>query len=203
MKQPKAMSRLIENPHFYNLVQRLAGVDLVDLRIRRLILASGLEHAAVVLDVGGGTGLGRKLWPKECNYFCLDSDVSKLRVFQADHPSDCAIVSDGTEAAIGTGTVDAVMCKAVAHHLSDDIIGGLVGECRRVLRAEGRLVFLEPLQVPPRPASRMLWSIDRGSHPRTADRLIALLEPAFEVERVVQFSVIHRYLLLVGAPRKS
>jgi SAM-dependent methyltransferase len=151
--------------------------------------------------MGGGTGLARKFWPPDCRYVCLDNDIRKLRVFQADHPGDTAIVSDGTEAGVGTGTIDAVVCKAVAHHLSDGIVDDLVAECRRVLGSEGRLVFLEPLLANHRPASRILWSLDRGSFPRTQEQLVELLERGFELERVVRFSVIHQYLLCVGAPR--
>jgi hypothetical protein len=49
----------------------------------------------------------------------------------------------------------------------------------------------------------LLWSIDAGSYPRTADELLAALEKDFVVEHEEQFAVHHAYLLCVARPRPA
>jgi hypothetical protein len=86
--------------------------------------------------------------------------------------------------------------------LSDDGFAKMVGECRRVIKPGGHLLFLDAIWAPSWLPGRLLWGIDQGSHPRTGEHMRAVLESHFELERQVEYAVLHRYFLAVGRPEE-
>jgi hypothetical protein len=74
----------------------------------------------------------------------------------------------------------------------------MVAELARVTRQE--LVFVDPLRTG-RLASRALWSIDRGSHPRTYEELLGRLTSHFASLQTEELTLLHRYIVFVGTPR--
>src|SRR4051794_3210101 len=64
------LHRLVAQPRVYELVQVLAGLPVVHRRLARQL--ARLPTPAVVLDLGGGTGISRPLLPRRCTYICLD-----------------------------------------------------------------------------------------------------------------------------------
>lgn len=95
--------------------------------------------------------------------------------------------------------MDVVLWVALSHHLTDCQLEGALAEAGRVARH--RLIFLDALQSPSSPVSRLLWGIDRGSHPRPAEILIAAIERHFHLEQIMRYKVYHRYLLCVARSR--
>ena len=197
----KILHRIVQNPQVYDWVQLLAGAEEVRRRIAAQIPRLGCVDSA--LDVGGGTGLYHSLWPAADRCICLDISMAKLCGYRTRHPRGTALCADATQLPLGSGTIDAVMCTNVSHHLTDRSCELLIEESARVLKETGALLFIEAVWEPKRFIGRLLWKFDRGSHPRTAARLRSILQKKFKIIHVEQFSIYHTYLLCAGIKRSG
>lgn len=196
----RVLHSIVARPMVYDLVQFLAGASVM--RKRMAAAVARLGRVERVLDVGGGTGAGREVIPPGTAYVCVDIDPLKIEGFVRKNPGSFAVVGDATRMPLGDASVDAVILMFVAHHLTDELLERFVAEAARVLRPTGRLVFADPLWAPRRWPGRVLWRYDRGSFPRTADRLRGALECGFDVEHWEEFAVWHRYVLAVAKAKK-
>ncbi len=190
---------LAAKPWIYDRVQALAGAGIVNRH-----LASAL-HPLVrpglnVLDVGGGTGLARALFPADCRYVCLDSDQVKLSGFKQKYPDGIAVQADGTHMPIDTASVDIVLCRFVTHHVPDDQLPALLREIARVVKPTGAFVYVEAVRVDRRPIASLLWRYDRGSYPRSEEEVQGRLREGFEIRSWERFAVYHQYVLGVARP---
>jgi len=185
-----ALARALKNPSVYDAVQWVLGAGLINARLGRLM--PELAPGALVLDVGGGTGLHASLRPRGSRYLCLDPDPAKLGGFLSRGPG-LAVAGSGTDLPLGDASADLVVCKFVAHHLSDPQLDRLRAEVRRVLKPRGGFLFVEALATA-RPAGRLLWRFDAGSNPRQPEQLRAWLEAEFSVQRWERFAVVHEYV---------
>jgi SAM-dependent methyltransferase len=187
-----------DDPRVYDAIQFLAGRHVIDTRVRRLLAgASG----SVVLDVGAGTGSLARLLPPGVEYWALDNDPAKLERLARKVPSARRMLSTAVATGLEDACVDWTVCIDVAHHLDDRELPGFVAELERLTR--GRLVFVDPLWTQRPSLGRVLWRYDRGAHPRTRERLVAALGERFALEASDDFRWIHRYVLLVGRPRRE
>jgi hypothetical protein len=66
-----------------------------------------------------------------------------------------------------------------------------------VLKPKGSLIFLDPVLKPSRLPGRILWALDRGSHPRSAATLRRAVEQQFVVERWERLAVYHEYAIAI------
>jgi SAM-dependent methyltransferase len=195
----KLAHRLVARPIIYDIVQRLVGAGKIRRRLQIYVEALG-DHGEV-LDIGGGTGLYRDVWPTGWHYINLDNDPQKLRGFRRRSSGDTALLGDAAAVPLPDMSLDAVICTFVSHHLPDATLTAFVRESARVLRPNGTLIFIDPIWQPNRIVSRLLWAFDRGSHPRTRDRLVAAMSDHFDITRVEEFAILHEYLLCSGRPR--
>lgn len=193
------LHRIVAVPAIYNLCQFIAGAHFVQRHLRAAI--EPLTGINRVLDLGGGTGLQRGLWRKECLYICLDNDQVKLQGFRAHNPSENAVLGDATQTPIRSGSMDIVLCACVSHHIEDESLSRFISEAMRVLKEDGHLVFVDALWRRSRGISRVLWKYDRGSHPRTATTLRQVLSRHGTIESAKRFAVLHDYLLCIVSKR--
>jgi len=188
--------RIVAVPWVYDLVQFLAGSRIL---IRRLTpVFQRLGRPAVIVDLGGGTGMFRPVCDPASKYVCLDTDIEKLRGNLRKYRKGLAITADVTRAPIKDGSVDLAMCTNMSHHLDDPAFSGLVSESRRLLKPTGTLVFMDIVWSPGRWFARLLWKYDRGANPRTPDALNAVLASQLTVTERHQFAVYHEYVLMLG-----
>ena len=131
----------------------------------------------------------------------MDIDLGRVRVAQARGAS--AIQGDATQMPICTASIDIVVLRAISHHLGDGDFAAMVAESRRVIKPDGRLLFMDAIWAKSWLPGRLMWGIDQGSHPRTEDHMSSFLETHFELERRVTYSVYHRYLLALARPRRT
>jgi ubiquinone/menaquinone biosynthesis C-methylase UbiE len=196
------LQRMAANPWLYDASQLLLGARAVHRRFAAAVRSQdNLGRSA--LDIGGGTGLLKRLWPAECGYICLDIDPAKLRAFVAKHPGASAVVADATRIPMINGAFDAAFVAAVAHHFDDEQIMRALAEARRILRPDGKLFLLDPVLAPGRRVGRFLWRLDRGAHPRTRGELLDMISVDFVVRRQHVFTVVHEYLICVAEPRPA
>ena len=182
-------------PQIYDLIQRLAGQGQV---LERMSKQTAIISPETVVDVGGGTGASYRLWPPGARYLCLDIEMPKLEGFRSRVPRGLAVLSDATQMPIASRAVDVVLCMAVVHHLTDEMVDQVFGEALRVLKVGGKLILLDPVLDSERLLGRILWKFDRGSYPRTAEVLRKKLEARFEIVHWESFSIYHKYVFGIG-----
>ncbi len=183
----KLLHRLAANPWVYDRIQILVGQE----RIVE-VLSQGIAPLSpnVVVDIGGGTGTTRKVFPAGCRYVCLDLEMQKLAGFR--------FLGDATSMPIIDCCADMVICKSVTHHLTDLMLERALDESQRVLRSGGHMILLDAVLNQRRLAGRVLWSLDRGSHPRSEHELQQKLKDRFKVIHWETFAIYHEYILGIG-----
>ena len=192
---------IVAIPAIYDLAQWLAG-SAISHRILREVFAR-LPAEAVTLDVGGGTGRLRPLLPPAWKYTCVDLDPQKLAGFRKKFPLDMAVQSSATHLPFPDAAFDLVILCAVSHHLADDELAPALTEISRVLKLDGRFLFLDALSRRDRWRSRLLWAVDRGSHPRTFEQLRDAVGRKFRVERELRYEIHHAYVLWILQKRPA
>ena len=195
------LHRLVAHPTVYDAVQVAAGARVIERELRAAL--ASLQLTGTVLDVGGGTGGWKQLFPASVRHVCLDLDGVKLRGFRAKFPRGLALRADATRLPFPDASVENVMCTFIAHHLSDDAYRAMVDEAARVLVPGGWFLLADPLFVASRWRGRVLWRYDRGRHPRTLAAHRAAVARRFTLEREHSFAVIHAYALLVGRKARA
>ena len=188
------LHKIASHPWVYDRIQTLAGQGQ---GLKRMSAQVSHLHAGTVLDIGGGTGNLKILWPSDCRYVCLDIEMPKLVGFRSKVPAGLAILSDATRLCIATGCVDVVICTAVMHHLTDTMLEAVVAESLRVLKSGGHFILLDPI-LTDRWLGRILWRLDRGSNPRRPEALRSLLKSKFKVVHWEQFAIYHEYVFGIG-----
>ncbi len=197
----KPLQRITANSFVYDRIQWLAGVNRLYAQIGSHI---GLpDHEAVVLDIGGGTGISKTLLDLPPKYFCLDNDMGKLAGFVAKHNSHKVLLGDGSQLPFGSRAVDLILCVNVAHHLADHILAGLFHESIRVLKDTGRFIFVDPVWDPKRRIGKLIWRYDRGDYPRTPEILRSFIMDEISVEYWETTSIYHRYIVGLLTKRQS
>jgi ubiquinone/menaquinone biosynthesis C-methylase UbiE len=191
------MRRLLHNlvavPAIYDACQWLAGAS-ASRRVFREELKV-LAPQGRVLDVGGGTGLMRPLLPEAWSYCCLDPDPQKLEGFRAKFPDDESLQCSACEMLVQDESFDLCIMCAVSHHLTDEDLDRALKEIKRVLRPAGCFMLMDAVWNPANLRGRFLWSVDRGSFPKTASALEAHLQEHLHIDRRRTWRVHHEYAL--------
>lgn len=186
--------RIFGDPLLYDAVQRAAGLERLR---RRLSPILGHLGPGTLLDIGAGTGSFYGLLPPHVKYVPLDIDRRKLDRLRDTHKGLNGVVASATALPFDDDSFDYSLCTNVAHHLPDADLDLMVVELGRVTRKQ--LVFVDALRVN-RLASRILWSIDRGSHARSYEELVERLTSRFASQLAEAFTLRHSYVLFVGVP---
>jgi SAM-dependent methyltransferase len=197
----KFLHHLVANPCIYDLAQTAVGAKIIRRRMRARI--AQLPLAKCVVDLGGGTGLNRHLWPASTHYICVDMDPLKLSGLRQMHPDTGAVLGDATQVPLCTGCADVVICTLVTHHIPPEPVLRLFHEAFRVLKTQGTFVFFDALWKPRRLPSRFLWHVDRGSYPRTAADLRTLIAAEGHILHWEQFALLHEYVLCLATRRTA
>src|SRR5260221_8413020 len=194
----RLIHQLASNTWVYDQLQSIVGSRVVQQRLARQI--GPLATSAKVLDIGGGTGIVRTLFPRSSQYVCLDIDPVKLDSFVRKHPGDTALLADASAIPLKTSSINTALCTNVSHHIPDALFSRFMGESMRVLKEDGCFIFHDAVWDDSRPISRLLWKYDRGSFPRTLKTLHSLLSAHGRVIHWEEYSIYHHYVLGLVVP---
>jgi ubiquinone/menaquinone biosynthesis C-methylase UbiE len=197
MQVIRAVSDKLAAPYWaYELIQRMVGVPRLMSMIRPYMERTAGSR---VLDVGGGTGLWAQVLPASAEYACLDNDPEKLRGLKNRLPNARGFLGDALHMEFADQSWDYTMCSCVSHHLNNEQLPAIFKEMARVTRKE--LIFLDAVA---RDAwvSKLLWSADRGSHPRRRDAIVSAIAREFEIVETAQFQIRHEYVVCVARPMR-
>ncbi|HRF96979.1 MAG TPA: class I SAM-dependent methyltransferase, partial [Aggregatilineales bacterium] len=189
----KILHRIVAIPFVYDLLQTAVGARVIRKRLQKRL--ANVHKGALVVDIGGGTGLNRILFDDHVRYVCLDNDSVKLHGFLQKAVAGSPILGDAGNMPFPTGGGDVVICTAVIYHLPDEVLSAFVQEAFRILNPNGQFVVFDPVWAPKRMAGRLLWKYDRGSFPRTPETLRTALSKNGQVVHWENFAIFHRYVI--------
>lgn len=196
-------AQIVSHPRVYRLQRRLLHAEKLDEQLAPLIdKAVGGAALGTVVDVGGGSGVSRSLWPPTWTYIGIDPDERAVQFGQAGENTE-RTVGTASELPFPDGYADAVLMKEVSHHLDDVTWEKTLQEIRRILKPEGTFVFLDGVWTRQRWISRLVWRFDVGRHPREATRIEQDIATHFEVQDLARFAAIHRCIVLLARPRAA
>jgi ubiquinone/menaquinone biosynthesis C-methylase UbiE len=187
---------LLDNPRLYDLVQSIVGLEATRKRLEPHL--AKLE-AGTLIDVGAGTGTWIGLLPDHVDVVAVDLDSEKLAKLQNKHPRVRTVTGDATSLPFPDDAVDYALCIALTHHLDDEGLDSLAAELARVARR--KVIVLDAVSDQAPRIARLLWALDRGSHPRPLSQIREALEQRLVLEHLETYSVRHRYLLCVATPK--
>ena len=195
----RSLQAIMSVPVMYDGMQRFFGVNKKKRILRKLLAFDGRRE--IVVDVGGGTGLYKDLWPAHFTYVCLDADPEKLRGYTDKYPQGQKICSDAGQLGLRSSSVDSVFCSSMSHHIQEELLEKVIQEMARVIKPGGLLVFIDAVWIPERRLNRFLWSLDRGEHPHTAQVLEKLIGKYSQIETFEKFSIYYDYVLFIARKR--
>ncbi len=194
----KAIARAAASrPRAYELIQDLLGRKATWRRIRSFIPVSG----GAWLDIGSSSGSFPALRDVSRRAFHLDIDILPLLLTRKRRPDALTVAADARALPFRSRSFDLTTCIAVSHHLRENILEAMLEEIARVTSAQ--FIFFDAVRLDNRFASRLLWRYDRGSHPRTREKLEQSLSRHFDIVQQLTYRVAHEYWLAVARPRQA
>ena len=154
---------------------------------RRALLAEASGHT---LEIGAGTGLNVELYPPAADPLVLtEPEAPMARRLRERAGSRADVVEAGADALpFADASFDTVVSTLVLCTVPDQ--AGVLQELRRVLKPDGRLLFIEHVRADDAKLARWqdrltpVWRfIGRGCHPNR-DTAAALRSAGYEIERL-------------------
>jgi SAM-dependent methyltransferase len=171
--------RALGNAGTYELVQKLAGADA----LRRTLVEDWIRpnRGDRILDIGAGPSAILQHLP-DINYIGWEPNERYVRTARATYGEratfHCGLFTQ--EEAARIEPVDLVLMSGVMHHLPDTELLELLASLSMTLKPTGRLVTVDPVLTPRQnPIAKLLISLDRGRHVRTAEGYLAIAGRSF------------------------
>lgn len=110
-------------------------------------------RGAAVLDVGCGTGTHLELYQRYgCELHGIDTSPSMLELAKARLGESAALrLADATQMPYEAGSFDLVICMLALHEMDEGVRGKVIGEIKRVIKRDGRILFIDFHAGRPRP----------------------------------------------------
>ena len=160
---------VLDSPAVYDAFQNLMGADSGRLELVNEFIrpTAGMR----ILDIGCGTARIVEYLPK-IDYYGFDMSERYITAARRRYGSrghfQCAQVEHAT--LDGLPPFDVVLASGVMHHLDDNSTLGLLALAKHQLRAEGRLITIDPCyDNAQNPVARFLVSRDRGHYVRSGN----------------------------------
>jgi SAM-dependent methyltransferase len=128
----------------------------------------------IVLDFGSGTGANCCLCHQD-HYLGIEPDVQRVELAKRLYPRHSFMIFDEECIPAKDDSIDYVVIVAVLHHLSDEQIKKYLLEFKRVLKADGKIIVMEPcLCNNPSYKNRFMNWYDDGDYIRNEDGYLKL-----------------------------
>ena len=98
-----------------------------------------------ILDVGCGTGIHLEMYRKfDCSLYGIDMSSSMLEIAQTRLGEDADLrQGDATNMPYENDFFDLVLCMLVLHEMDDEMRSSVLGEIKRVVKPDGRILLID------------------------------------------------------------
>lgn len=192
------LTKLLEIPFIYDFFQFILGLPIMDSVLKKEVDKVNVADSSFILDLGGGTGLHKRLFQNNQKYVCIDLNFNKIRRSIAHYKSEFSAVADGLKIPFKDRTFDFILLTAVTHHLPDELLPLLFGEIQRVIKEGGNLLLYDPVISPTNLIGKTLYKLDLGKYPRSKDQLFDYLSRFFSPIYHREMTIYHSYLIFRG-----
>jgi SAM-dependent methyltransferase len=135
------ISKLLNSPAMLNRIQWVVSLGKqCNKEWLREAMKPNIQDS--VLDVGCGTGRYADLF--NCNYTGIDSNPEYIAYAQKAHKGKF-LSMEANQLEFPDSTFHYVFCVGLLHHMNDNMAAVTFKEMKRVCRAGGRIVILEPI----------------------------------------------------------
>ena len=111
------------------------------------------QRGGAILDVGCGTGIHLEMYQRYgCKLYGIDTSQSMLELAKARLGESAELrLADATHMPYEGGFFDLVICMLALHEMDERMRSKAVGEIKRVLKRDGRILFVDFHPGNPRP----------------------------------------------------
>ena len=176
-ERDRGLWRLLALPKVYTWFQSHLGVAGNRAQVAAFIDAHPRDR---VLDIGCGPAEILEFLPA-VDYIGVDLSPRYLSDARARYPGATFLQMDVRQMpADWEQCFDLVLAQGVLHHFNDEEAIVLLTSARAALKAEGRLITVDPAFAPHQhPVARLMARLDRGRHVRTVDQYQRLAARVF------------------------
>jgi ubiquinone/menaquinone biosynthesis C-methylase UbiE len=147
-----------------------------------------------VLDFGSGTGRSAAMFSLS-HYVGFDIDCERVRFASSVRRRYCFVLGEQGRVPFGDERFDLVFVSSVLHHLSDNDVSYYSSEFKRVLRPDGRILVVEPInRVEGQFTNLYMGLCDRGPYIRFARDYMMLLSSDFQMQLCDEFRGANLYM---------
>lgn len=103
------------------------------------------DRDMAILDVGCGTGVHLGMYQRYgCDLSGIDTSHSMLEVAKTRLGDSADLrLADATQMPYDDGAFDFIFCMLALHEMDDTVRGSVIGEIKRVLKGDGRILFID------------------------------------------------------------
>lgn len=177
--------KALENPHAYNLTQRILGGQMAYGLIKEVVRkAIAPLSYRTVLDVGCGTGIFRECFNDD--YTGIDVNADYIRKAQEANTGRF-LVGDAMVMPFNDGDFDLVFTVGVLHHLNQEQCKKMLYEMRRVSKVGGHILIVDGII----PTNRLniigytLAKLDRGRYKVRLEEFKNMINEAYNKDMVI------------------
>jgi len=111
------------------------------------------QRGGAVLDVGCGTGLHLEMYQRYgCKLYGIDTSPSMLEIAKARLGESAELrLADATQMPYEAGSFDSVICMLALHEMDERMRSEVIGEIKRVVKRDGRILLIDFHAGSPRP----------------------------------------------------
>ena len=111
------------------------------------------QRGGAVLDVGCGTGLHLEMHQRYgCKLYGIDTSPSMLEIAKARLGESAELrLADATQMPYEAGSFDSVICMLALHEMDERMRSEVIGEIKRVVKRDGRILLIDFHAGSPRP----------------------------------------------------
>jgi ubiquinone/menaquinone biosynthesis C-methylase UbiE len=178
----KIVEKISDHPVLFIFCRSLLENDFRAIRalIRRdLDLRPGLSS----LDLGCGPGAFSDMF-ESGDYVGADLNRGYID-YARKHLKGTFLVADAGQLELPDARFDQILIFGLLHHLSDEKVRAVLGECRRVLKPGGRILVVEDIPAVSRLnlIGHLIHKVENGEYIRPAGEYRRLYVETFEIDR--------------------